>query len=295
MDVHQLELLLAVIDSPTMTRAAEKVHLSTAAVSLQLQSLARELNAELFVRSGRTLVPTPAARRLAEHARAVLAQFRKIEQEFANDPAHDSRPFHFATGATTLIYRLAKPLRTLRQKYPNLDLHVSVLATEEIVAGLVDRQFDLGLVSLPVVNENMRFVHLFDEELLLVLPSQTPAKGHHVGSVQLSQLEGGSFLLYPRHSNMRTMIEHFLDGLHLKRRVIMEAADTEAIKRLVETGFGYSMLPEWALKETGRYFRTARIESHKLVRRQALAMPLAAQPRGLTEAVATFVRDALNQ
>ena len=295
MDVHQLELLLAVIDSPTMTRAAEKVHLSTAAVSLQLQSLARELNVELFVRSGRTLVPTPAARRLAEHARAVLAQFRKIEQEFANEPARDSRPFHFATGATTLIYRLAKPLRVLRHTYPNLDLHVSVLATEEIVAGLIDRQFDLGLVSLPVVNENLRFVQLFDEELQLVVPSTTPVRGHHIGTVELEKLDGASFLLYPRQSNMRALIEHFLDGLHLKRRVIMEAADTEAIKRLVETGFGYSMLPEWALKESGRYFHTARIAGHKLVRRQSLAMPLTAQPRALTEAVAAFLRDALNQ
>ncbi len=94
---------------------------------------------------------------------------------------------------------------------------------------------------------------------------------------------------------MRTLIEHFLDGLHLKRRVIMEAADTEAIKRLVETGFGYSMLPEWALKESGRCFRAARIEGHKLVRRQSLAMPLTAQPRALTEAVAAFLRDALDQ
>lgn len=295
MDVHQLELLLAVIDSPTMTRAAQKVHLSTAAVSLQLQSLSKELNAELFVRSGRTLVPTPAALRLAEHARAVLAQFRKIEQEFANDPVRDSRPFHFATGATTLIYRLAKPLRVLRQKYPTLDLHVSVLPTEEIVAGLIDRQFDLGLVSLPVVNENLRFVQLFDEELLLVLPSPTPVRGRHVGTVEVDKLDGASFLLYPRASNMRTLIEHFLDSLHLKRRVIMEAADTEAIKRLVETGFGYSVLPEWALKESGRYFHTARIPGHRLVRRQSLAMPLTAQPRALTEAVATFLRDALNQ
>jgi DNA-binding transcriptional LysR family regulator len=294
MDVHQLELLLAVIDSPTMTRAAEKVHLSTAAVSLQLQALAKELKAELFVRSGRTLMPTPAALRLAEHARAVLAEFRKIEQEFANDPACDTRPFHFATGATTLIYRLAKPLRSLRQAYPSLDLHVSVLATEEIVAGLIDRKFDLGLISLPVVNENLRFVDLFEEELLLVLPSPTPVRGGHIGTVPVEKLQGGSFLLYPQHSNMRTLIERFLDELHLKRRVIMEAADTEAIKRLVETGFGYSVLPEWALKKSGRYFHTARVAGHRLVRRQALAMPLTAQPRALTEAVASFVRDALN-
>ena len=61
MDLRQLESLLAVLDSPTMTRAAEGLHLSTAAVSIQLQSLAPELGVELFVRSGRKLKATPAA------------------------------------------------------------------------------------------------------------------------------------------------------------------------------------------------------------------------------------------
>ena len=65
MDVHQLELFLAVIDSSSMTRAAEKIHLSPGAVSLQLHNLANELQTELFVRSGKRLVPTPAAMRLA--------------------------------------------------------------------------------------------------------------------------------------------------------------------------------------------------------------------------------------
>src|SRR5579859_4737771 len=52
MDVHQLELFLAVMDSPSMTRAAEKIHLSPGAVSLQLHNLADELHTELFVRRG---------------------------------------------------------------------------------------------------------------------------------------------------------------------------------------------------------------------------------------------------
>src|ERR1700675_646103 len=72
MDVHQLELFLAVMDSPSMTRAAEKIHLSPGAVSLQLHNLADELNTELFVRRGKKLVATPAALRLAEHAKEVV-------------------------------------------------------------------------------------------------------------------------------------------------------------------------------------------------------------------------------
>jgi DNA-binding transcriptional LysR family regulator len=295
MDIRQLESLLAVLEAPTMTRAAENLHLSTAAVSLQLQSLATELGVELFVRSGRKVAPTPAAHHLAEHARAVTMRLKKIKEEFSSDPASDSRPFHFATGATTLIYRLGRPFRRLRKRYPRLDLNVTVVATEEIIAGLRQRQFDLGLISLPVRDDSLRIIPLFDEELLVVRPSATRVRGGHVGVVSPEELDGAPFLLYPKQSNMRTMIDHFLDGLGLRRRVIMEASDTEAIKGLVESGFGYSILPEYALKEQSRFFQTLRISGRKLVRRQALAMPILAPPRALTECVATFLKEALNE
>jgi DNA-binding transcriptional LysR family regulator len=294
MDLRQLQSFLAVFESPTMTRAAESLHLSTAAVSLQLQSLASELGVQLFVRSGRKLTPTPAAHRLAEHARAVTARFNQIKQDFSSDAAADTRPFHFATGATTLIYRLGRPFRMLRKRYPSLDLHVTVLATEEIVAGLLDQQFDLGLITLPVRNDSLRIISLFEEELLVVRPSPTRVRGSHIGFVHPQELDGAPFLLYPKQSNMRFMIDNFLDGLGLRRRVIMEAADTEAIKGLVESGFGYSILPQFALKESTRFFQTLRIKGHPLVRRQALAIPILASARALTEGVATFLKEALD-
>jgi len=293
MDLRQLESLIAVMESPTMTQAAERLHLSAAAVSLQLQSLASELGVELFVRSGRKLAPTPAARQLAEHARAVGVHLRQIREQFSNDALSDSRPFYFATGATTLIYRLGRPLRALRRRFPRLDLHVTVLATEEIVAGLAARQFDLGLISLPVHNEGLRIIPLFEEELLVVRPSATRIRGNHVGTVRLEELDGAPFLLYPKQSNMRTMIDRFLDELGLKRRVIMEASDTEAIKGLVESGFGYSILPEYALKESTKFFQTLRIKDHRLVRSQALAMPILPQPRAVAESVSKFIQAAL--
>jgi DNA-binding transcriptional LysR family regulator len=294
MDLRQLKSFLAVLESPTMTRAAENLHLSTAAVSLQLQSLASELGVELFVRSGRKLTPTPAAHRLAEHAKAVTLRLNQITQDFSNDAFSDSRPFHFATGATTLIYRLARPFRMLRKRYPRLDLHVTVLATEEIVAGLNERQFDLGLISLPVRNDSLRIIPLFEEELLVVRPSATRVRGHHIGVIRREELDGAPFLLYPKQSNMRTMIDRFLDDLGLHRRVIMEASDTEAIKGLVESGFGYSILPQYALREPARFFQTLRVAGHRLVRSQAAAMPLTAHPRALTESVALFLREVLD-
>ncbi len=289
MDIRQLESFLSVIDSPTMSRAAETLHLSTGAVSLQLRSLSSELKVQLFVRSGRKLVPTPAAQRLADHARSIVLGVKQIREEFGDDPESDTRPFHLATGATTLIYRLRKPLKMLRKRYPHIDLHVTVLATEEIIAGLKDRQFDLGLISLPVSDKSLRILPLFNEELLVVRPAAARVRGHHIGTISAKELQGAPWLLYPKQSNMRNLIDRYLDELGLHGRVIMEASDTEAIKGLVEAGFGYSILPEYALKQSSKFFHAARIPGRRLVRRQALAMPVTAQPRALTECVALFL------
>jgi DNA-binding transcriptional LysR family regulator len=294
MDVHQLELFLAVMESSSMTRAAEKIHLSPGAVSLQLHNLAVELNTELFVRSGKRLIPTPAASRLAEHAQAVIKRMSQIRQEFANDLSKDTRPFHFATGVTTLIYQLGGPLRQLRKQFPNTEIRVTVGVTEDIVTGLLDRRFDLGLISLPVAQEKLKIMPLFDEELLLLRPSTTKVRGGHIGSIQPSDLAGVPFLLYPLRSNIRSVIDQFFRGLDLAPNVVMEADDTEAIKRLVESGFGYSILPEHAVRGT-YFFHTLRVKGHRLTRSLALAMAHADYPRKLAESIAGFLQSVLRQ
>lgn len=293
MDVHQLEVFLSVLETGSVTRGAERVHLSPAAVSLQLQNLAEHLKTELFVRSGRKLSPTSMAHRLAEQARSVVEQIRRIETDFHGQPQEDTRPFHFATGVTTLVYRLGRPLRMLRKQYPRTELHVTVANTEEIVAGLLDRRFDLGLISLPLSEPSVAIIPLFDEELLVVRPSANRVRGGQIGSIRAAELARVPWLLYPKQSNMRTIIDGFFAHAGIEPNVVMEAADTEAIKRLVESGFGYSILPEFSLKGQSRFFHTMRISGQKLVRSQALAMVNGPYPRPLTLTIAEFVRRSL--
>ncbi len=295
MELRQLELFLAVMDSSSVTRAAGRVYLSPGAVSQQMHHLAEELGTELFVRSGRALAPTPAALRLAEYARGVIMRVRQIEQEFANQPASDPRPFRFATGATTLIYRLGPALRQIRQHYPQAQIEVKVAPTEEIVSGLLDRRFDLGLISLPYEEPGIQVTPLFDEELLVLQPAASRCANQTIGQIAPAAVASVPFVVYPRHSNMRTMIEKFFAGQGVQPRVVTEADDTEAIKGLVEAGFGYSMLPESAVLGQMRYYRLLRIAGHKLVRRKALATAKTEFPRALTKAVAVEIRESLAQ
>src|SRR5204862_7858042 len=170
----------------------------------------------------------------AEHARSVVGRMKVIREEFVNGPSRDARPFHFATGATTLIYRLGAPLRLLRRQFPQIGLHVTVAATEEMISGIRDGRFDLALISLPVIHKNLKIIPLFDEELLVVRLAEDGDRPTQVASIEATELNDAPFLLYPKQSNMRTLIDRFCEELRIVPRVIMEAADTEAIKRLIE-------------------------------------------------------------
>ena len=275
-----------------MTRAAEKIHLSPGAVSLQLHNLAAELNTELFARSGKRLIPTQSAFRLAEHAKVVVKLMSQIEQEFSNDLTKDVRPFHFATGVTTLIYQLGGPLKQLRKRFPEADISVTVSVTEETIAGLLARRFDLGLITLPVTEENIEIIPLFEEELFVVRPSHTKASSH-IGTIKASELARASFILYPKSSNLRQIIDRFFERVQVTPRVVTEADDSEAIKRMVESGFGYSVLPEHVLRGRTRFFQTYRVEGQRISRGLGLAMAKTEYPRQLTKAVAEFLQKSL--
>ncbi|MBZ5575570.1 MAG: LysR family transcriptional regulator [Acidobacteriia bacterium] len=294
MDIRQIEVFLSVMQYSSVTRAAERLYLSPGAVSLQLHNLAAELRTELFVRSGRRIIPTEQAFRLAGHARELVAKVREIQHDFANNPEEDARPFHFATGATALIHSLGHPLRMLRKRFPQADIHVTVAATEGMVAGLLDRRYDLALISLPWTHQDLTLVPLFEEELLVLRPSK-PSGGRGVQTIRPGELAGVPFLLYPKTSNMRSIIDRFFQEVGISPRVIMEADDTEAIKRMVEAGFGYSILPQFALRGSGSRFQTLRVTGHRLVRQQALAMAKTEYPRALTTAVSEFLQVALSK
>jgi DNA-binding transcriptional LysR family regulator len=278
----------------SVTRAAERVYLSPGAVSLQLHSLATELQTELFVRAGKRFVPTPAAVRLADMAKNVVRHVRRIEHEFSNDPAVDMRPFHLATGASTLIHRLPKPLRLLRQRYPNTQIQVTVSATEEMVTGLLERRFDLAIISLPYDETNLTIVPLFDEELLILRPSSKPVRSTAVRYISPEELRDAKFLLYPPRSNMRSIIDTFFRDVNVVPQVAMEADDTEVMKKLVESGFGYGILPESALHDAARFFHSFRVRDRKIIRRQALAMMKSEYPRALTLSIADFLKSTLS-
>jgi DNA-binding transcriptional LysR family regulator len=102
-------------------------------------------------------------------------------------------------------------------------------------------------------------------------------------------------VLYPPTSNMRTIIDDFFRESGVQPRVVMEAADTEVIKSLVQAGFGYSVLPAYALTNSGGFFQTLRVAGHRLARKQALVTSHTGHARPLTEAVTAFLKEEVDR
>src|SRR5208337_1915578 len=120
-----------------------------------------------------------------------------------------------------------------------------------------------------------------------------PARGGHIGTLKPADLAEVPFLLYPKRSNLRQIIDRSFKEIGVTPRVVMEADDTEAIKRLVESGFGYSILPEHALRGRSLFFQKSRVTGHRLSRSLALATAQTDCPRKLTESIASFLRATL--
>lgn len=290
MELRQLETFRIVMATMSMTEAARRVHLSPAAVSLHIKHLSDELGADLFTRVGNKLVPTSAAKRMHQHLGALMDMLHTIREDFPPEAECDSRPFVLGTGPTTLIYQLRGPLTHLRKRFPRNEILVHVAPTQDIIYELEWKQIDLGIVSLPVDAPTVRLTPLFKEEMLVLMNARAAPK--HGKSISVRDLANIPMILYSRGSSTRTLIDEMMQKHRLSLRVTMEADDTEAIKKLVEAGFGASILPEKALHKSP-LTRPFRIQGEQLFREIAFATPVNAHPRLLTTVITDYLGERL--
>lgn len=287
MVLRQLESFQIVMMTLNMTTAANELHLTPAAVSLQIRRLRNEVGAELFTRVGRNLVPTQAAKRLQRDLVPLMNALKAIREDFPPETKkEDTRPFVLASGIGTLLYQLRQPLTELRRKFPVNDIEVRIGATDTIIRGLESKQIDLGFVALPLEAPAIQLDPLFREELVFLTSASTPKTFRKIVSVQ--DLSNCPMILYQSGAT-RALIDRMAARNGLSLLVRMEVDDTESIKKLVEAGFGFSILPANTLSNCSG-IRTFRIREERLFRDIALATALSAYPRKLTAEIIEFFK-----
>ncbi|MBO4122881.1 LysR family transcriptional regulator [Cupriavidus gilardii] len=142
-DLEQLRTFVAVADSGSLSAAAPRLFLSQSSVSEQLRKLEERAGVPLLLRGRRGVQPTPAGERLLGHARRMLDLDALAMQDIRGETLTGELRL-----AITDYYRtseIAGMLRRLRERHPQLRLHVTVMKSAAIDASADDDAFDIGL------------------------------------------------------------------------------------------------------------------------------------------------------
>ena len=190
MELEQLRQLEAIEREGTMSAAAQVLHLSQPALSRSLGRLESELGQPLFDRAGRRLILNDAGRVALEHAGQILRAERVMREALA-DVARRTRALRVGTVAPAPLWRLTA---LMAERFPGLVLTSQMLTEDEVEAGVVDGDLDLGISLCPLTLPMVRSTRLMVENLAVVLPSEHVLAGR--SSVSMAELDGETFLLF---------------------------------------------------------------------------------------------------
>ncbi|MGG6313293.1 LysR family transcriptional regulator [Paenibacillus macerans] len=238
MEHRLLEYFIAVGEELHFTKAADRLGISQPTLSHQIRLLEQELNTPLFRRIGKKNYLTQAGHILLEHARRVVYELEQARLEIGQLNGMQRGCLRIGCSGNHL---LESKLISFHRQYPGIELTVIELATEETHAGLLGNQLDLGVVFLPLQDEQIISRPLFDEELVLVISGEHPFADRP--EVELKQLAGLPLVLFPPKFFVRQLFDAACADRGISLAPVMELSTMESQVRMVRHHVGGTILP----------------------------------------------------
>jgi DNA-binding transcriptional LysR family regulator len=242
MEMHELRSLAALAELDSLAAVAEKLHLTPAAIHKHFRALETELGVRIYERFGRQLKLTRAAEVLLPYCREVLAQHDAGLNALAEWKGLKRGVVRIGAGPTLSSYLLPALLRRFRHAFPGIDLYVETGNSAGLVEGLGNGRFDLALLVAPQVHEDP---HLAVEASWVVEYVLVSNLRNVPRQCSISALGRFPFILYSKGSRIEDLIERYFAEINFQPKVIMTFDSGDAIKAMIRTGLGISMLPMW--------------------------------------------------
>lgn len=243
--IRDLELVAAVVERGSLTRAAGDLFVTQSALSHQLRKLERRFGTPLFQRLGRRLAPTAAGERLYEAARAALAEVRRAEEDVRRIASGRSAVVRVSTECYTVYHWLPPVLVALRERFPAVDVRIVAEATRRPVPALLAGKLDLAIVSREVRDRRLRAFPLFADELVAVTSPEHPIA--RKGVAEPADFADEHVLIYDVPDRDSDLLERVLRPAGVVPARVSKFQLTEALLELVKAGHGVSALANWAV------------------------------------------------
>ncbi|HZU74850.1 MAG TPA: LysR family transcriptional regulator [Acidimicrobiales bacterium] len=282
MDIRQLAAVTAVADHGTFSAAADALGTVQSNVSAHVARLERELGAVLVDRSRGQL--TEEGQVVVARARRVMAELEALVSDVAAVRNVVSGAVSLGMIGTTARWLAPVLLAESARRHPEVRITLAEAGSSVLEAELVDGRLDIAVTNLPVVDHDLAGERLFDEDLVLVLPPESPLASH--GSIDLTELEGVPLLLPMRGTAFRDEIDDAVRPAGFSLTPRAELDGVRLIASLTFDGHGPAVLPATAVPGFLRS-QWASVPVRGLPRRQ---VGLASRRRGLLPAPARALR-----
>lgn len=234
--LRPIRAFLALHKHGTVAAAAKEVHLSAAAVSVQLKMLEERLSAELFERSKRSLTLTPTGHRLVPLAQKLVSTYEEMQQ-LADDELHGRIALGVLSSALTGIFP-AVMLR-LKAETPRLDIRLVTGLSPDMLAQVEAGLLDAAVVTQPPRHFATKLVlhRLYTEPFALITPRTMRRK-------DLAQtMATAPYIALDRDSWVGQAIDEHLARRSTHVRAAMELNSQDAVLAMVSHGLGVTILP----------------------------------------------------
>lgn len=248
MEIRQLRAFVAIAESGTFTAGALRVHVTQAAISMQIRQLETEIGAKVFVRAPRHVILTEAGEQLLRRARHILREHDAALDEIAElAGAERGRLRIGSASAMVLSEQLPAILKELRKQHPAAEISVTSGTSEVLVDQILGGEVDVAFVSLPVDVRGIKTERLSQDQLVAIAsPLHKLAKQKTISAYTLA---GERLILGERGGNTRRLIDQFFAQAGASLHVAMELSRQQAIKRMVEEDMGVGIVPLQSVKE----------------------------------------------
>lgn len=242
--LHQLQIFIKVAEMGSITKAADALHLTQPAVSIQLKNFQHQFDIPLYEVIGKQFYITDFGREIANVAANILAEAEAIEQksmQYKGLLAGNLKVSVVSTGKYVMPYFLTDFIKM----HPQIMLTMDVTNKQKVLDSLRQNTVDFSLVSIVPDELTVNKIELLENQLYLVANADMAGR-YNVEKV--ADMENLPMIFREQGSGTRQSMENYFYRNGLKVRKTLELATNEAVKQAVLAGLGFSIMPIIGIK-----------------------------------------------
>ncbi len=238
--LRQLTLFEAVARHLSYTRAAEELHLSQPAVSMQIRQLEDAAGLPLFEKLGKRIYLTEAGREMYGYCRRIGEELRELDEVMA--ALKGVRRGHLRLSVATTANSFAtRILGAFAQRYPESSYSLDVTNRKTLLDQLAENETDIVIMGKPPEGLDLE-VQAFMENPLVVIAAPDHPMAQRPGPIPLADIQSETFVVRECESGTRIAMERFFRERDMQLRTGIETTSNSAIKSAVEAGLGLGIV-----------------------------------------------------